>query len=62
MHKAQFFLARACQENIDLAKEKSLWTTHPSTEKLLAEAFYKAPVVILVFLPKACDQFAGQYI
>lgn len=59
MHRAQFFLARACEENIKLAMKTSLWTTHPFTEKLLAEAFRRAPVVILVFLAKKADHFAG---
>uniref|UniRef100_A0AAF5PWS1 YTH domain-containing protein n=1 Tax=Wuchereria bancrofti TaxID=6293 RepID=A0AAF5PWS1_WUCBA len=59
MHRAQFFLARACEENIKLAMETSLWTTHPFVEKLLAEAYRRAPVVILVFLARNADHFAG---
>ncbi|VDK85859.1 unnamed protein product [Litomosoides sigmodontis] len=59
MHRAQFFLARACEENIKLAMETSLWTTHPFIEKLLAEAYRRAPVVILVFLARNADHFAG---
>ncbi|KAM3719873.1 YTH domain-containing protein [Dirofilaria immitis] len=59
MHRAQFFLARACEENIKLAMKTSLWTTHPFVEKLLAEAYRRAPVVILVFLARNADYFAG---
>ncbi|VBB34328.1 unnamed protein product, partial [Acanthocheilonema viteae] len=59
MHRAQFFLARACEENIKLAMETSLWTTHPFVEKLLAEAYRRAPVVILIFLARNADHFAG---
>ncbi|EJD76164.1 hypothetical protein, variant [Loa loa] len=59
MHRAQFFLARACEENIKLAMETSLWTTHPFIEKLLAEAYRRAPVVILVFLARNANHFAG---
>lgn len=59
MHRAQFFLARACEANIKLAMETSLWTTHPLIEKLLAEAYRRAPVVILIFLARNADHFAG---
>lgn len=59
MHRAQFFLAKSCKENIRIAKEKSLWTTTRTIEKLIGEAFLKASVVILVFLARGADHFAG---
>lgn len=59
MHRAQFFLAKSCRENIRIAKEKSLWTTTRSIEKLIGEAFYKASVVILIFLARSADHFSG---
>ncbi|VDN25702.1 unnamed protein product [Gongylonema pulchrum] len=60
MHRAQFFLARGCEKDVQLALRKSLWTTDPFVEKLLAEAFRRAPVVILIFLSKKADHFADR--
>lgn len=59
MHRAQFFLAQGTYEDVTLAMEKNLWTTHPRVEKLLGEAFNKAPVVILIFTIRGTHQFAG---
>uniref|UniRef100_A0A0N5ATY6 YTH domain-containing protein n=1 Tax=Syphacia muris TaxID=451379 RepID=A0A0N5ATY6_9BILA len=59
MHKAQFFLARSCKENIWIAKEKSLWTTTRTIEKLIGEAFHNASAVILIFLARNANHFSG---
>ncbi|VDN02905.1 unnamed protein product [Thelazia callipaeda] len=59
MSRAQFFLARSCEENIRLAIKTSFWTTHPLTERLLTEAFRRAPILILIFLAQNADHFAG---
>uniref|UniRef100_A0A183V167 YTH domain-containing protein n=1 Tax=Toxocara canis TaxID=6265 RepID=A0A183V167_TOXCA len=59
MRRAHFFLARSCRENIRLAKERSFWTTSPRIEQTLGESFMKASAVILVFIEKGADHFAG---
>ncbi|ODM92557.1 YTH domain-containing protein 1 [Orchesella cincta] len=58
--EARFFLMKSCnEENIAVAKAKSVWATLAANEVKLKEAFNNCKNVILIFSVKESGKFSG---